>query len=501
MSQTDLADDRINQSFGYKQELRRALKLFSLYAVAFSIISITTGISLNYAAAIGAMGPASIWLWIIASAGQMLVALVVAELGTRIPLAGYSYQWGARLVNTAYGWFTGFIGLAYLSVGAAAINYLVVAPLIATLLQPVIHTDPGNPHTNFVITLVIFAAVLVINIVSIALAARINNVAVFTEIVGMVGFAIAVFIAWAIHPNHGFGFLLTTGSANTGGLLLLALPAAALMGIFTIVGFELAADLGEEAIGARITVPKAVLWSVASSAILGMIALIGFTIALPDDFSKIAASSTPLVDIVNQWLGDFPSIVFLVLVIFSILALDVVGLAGTGRLIFAMARDNILPGSRFLRQVNPQTQTPIRALVTGSLLGLVFTSYGYYITVSGTGKDAFFALVGATSTLPFIVYFLTVFAYVLRRDRMAALPEAFNLGTWAKPVMFAALGWTIIALGLLMIPRIFWLTDAIVVIVIVVAAVWYFAVLRGRLARGEAGVEQLPDEAAVSSTP
>ena len=501
MSQTDLADDRINQSFGYKQELRRALKLFSLYAVAFSIISITTGISLNYAAAIGAMGPASIWLWIVASAGQMLVALVVAELGTRIPLAGYSYQWGARLVNTAYGWFTGFIGLAYLAVGSAAINYIVVAPLIATLLQPVIHTDPGNPHTNLVITLVIFATVLVINIVSIALAARINNVAVFTEIVGMVGFAIVVFIAWAIHPNHGFGFLLSTGSANTGGLLLVALPAAALMGIFTIVGFELAADLGEEAIGARITVPKAVLWSVASSAILGLIALIGFTIALPNDFSKIAASSTPLVDIVNQWLGGFPATVFLVLVIFSILALDVVGLAGTGRLIFAMARDNILPGSSFLRRVNPQTQTPIRALVIGSLLGLVFTIYGYYITVSGTGKDAFFALVGATSTLPFIVYFLTVLAYVLRRDRMATLPEAFNLGTWARPVMFAALGWTIIALGLLMIPKIFWLTDAIVVVVVAVAALWYFAVLRGRLARGEAGVEQLSEEAAVSPRP
>src|SRR4030088_3248119 len=110
--QGSLADDQINQSFGYKQELRRALKLFSLYAAAFSIISITTGISLNYAAAIGALGPSSIWLWIVASVGQMLVALVVAELGTRIPLAGYTYQWGARLVNTTYSWFTGFGGLS-----------------------------------------------------------------------------------------------------------------------------------------------------------------------------------------------------------------------------------------------------------------------------------------------------------------------------------------------------------------------------------------------------
>ena len=165
-----------------------------------------------------------------------------------------------------------------------------------------------------------------------------------------------------------------------------------------------------------------------------------------------------------------------------------------------MARDNILPASTFLRQVNPQTRTPIRALVTASILGLLFTLLGYYITVSGTGEAAFFALVGATSTLPFIVYFLTVLAYVLRRDRMASLPEAFNLGAWAKPVMYAALVWTLIALGLLMIPKIFWLTDAIVVVVIAVAAAWYFLVLRGRLARGEAGVDQLPKEAAAAST-
>jgi amino acid transporter len=493
--QGSLADDQINQSFGYKQELRRALKLFSLYAVSFSIISITTGLSLNYATAIGALGPASIWLWVVASLGQMLIALVVAELGTRIPLAGYSYQWGARLVNSTYGWFTGFLGLAYLSVGAAAINYLIVAPLVATLLG----LDAANPHINLLITLVIFAANLVINILSIALAARINNVAVFTEIVGMVGFALVVFVAWAIHPNHGIGFLFSTGTAGSGSAILLALPAAALMGIFTIVGFELAADLGEEAVGARITVPKAVLWSVASSAILGMIALIGFTAAIPD-LAKIAASATPLYDIVNYWLGSVLGAIFLVIVIFSILALDVVGLAATGRLIFAMARDNILPASTFLRHVNPQTRTPIRALVTASLLGLAFTLLGYVITLSGTGKDAFFALVGATSTLPFIVYLLTVLAYVLRRDRMASLPEAFNLGTWAKPVMFAALAWTVIALGLLMIPKIFWLTDAMVAVVVVVAAIWYFAVLRGRLARGEAGVEQLHEEKAQVSS-
>jgi hypothetical protein len=57
--------------------------------------------------------------------------------------------------------------------------------------------------------------------------------------------------------------------------------------------------------------------------------------------------------------------------------------------------------------------------------------------------------------------------------------------------MYAALGWTLIALAALMIPKDFWGADVIVVVVLALAAVWYFAALRGRLARGEAGVTPL----------
>src|SRR5260370_21042685 len=146
----------------------------------------------------------------------------------------------------------------------------------------------------------------------------------------MGGFGVSVFVLWAIHPNHSITFLGDTGGVH-GGDILRALPYAALMGIFTIVGFELAADLGEEAVAARVTVPKAVIWSVASSAILGMVALIGFTIALPA-LGKITASQVPLVDIVSSWMGDVAKDVFGVCVVFSLLALDLLGLAATGRL-------------------------------------------------------------------------------------------------------------------------------------------------------------------------
>src|SRR6204780_5228997 len=90
---------------GYRPELRRSLKFFSMFAIAFSIISITTGIFLNYGFGLEYWGPASIWTWPIVGVGNLMIALVVAALGTRTPLARHAYQWSRRLVNPPYGWF------------------------------------------------------------------------------------------------------------------------------------------------------------------------------------------------------------------------------------------------------------------------------------------------------------------------------------------------------------------------------------------------------------
>ena len=124
----------IVNKFGYKQDLKRSLHFFALFGVSFSIISITTGIFLSFGVAMSYFGPASIWEWLIVGAGQLLVALVVAELGTRIPLAGYAYQWSARLVSSTYGWFVGFFGLLYMTVGGGAIFLLVGTPLLLSEL-------------------------------------------------------------------------------------------------------------------------------------------------------------------------------------------------------------------------------------------------------------------------------------------------------------------------------------------------------------------------------
>ena len=182
---------------GYQPELRRSLRFFSMFAIAFSIISITTGIFLNYGFGLAYWGPAAIWTWPIVGACNMMIALVVAELGTRIPLAGYAYQWSARLVNPTYGWFVGFAGLLYMAVGGGAIMLEVASPLLLS------EFNVNNPSPRLVLTVAIILMLLpvVINLISIQVAARVNNVAVFTEIIGTVLFGVLLFILWGAHAK------------------------------------------------------------------------------------------------------------------------------------------------------------------------------------------------------------------------------------------------------------------------------------------------------------
>jgi hypothetical protein len=68
-------DDEELGRFGYRQQFVRSLRHFESFAVAFSFISITTGIFTTYAFALATGGTRSIWTWPIVIAGQALVAL------------------------------------------------------------------------------------------------------------------------------------------------------------------------------------------------------------------------------------------------------------------------------------------------------------------------------------------------------------------------------------------------------------------------------------------
>src|SRR5258708_17528160 len=103
------SDSERLQQLGYRQELQRSMSGFSNFAVAFSYISVTTGIFALFAFGLGTGGPAFIWSWPIVFAGQLLVGLVFAELASHYPVAGSVFQWTKQVAGRDVAWMDGWI--------------------------------------------------------------------------------------------------------------------------------------------------------------------------------------------------------------------------------------------------------------------------------------------------------------------------------------------------------------------------------------------------------
>jgi amino acid transporter len=197
---------------GYAAVFPRVLRRFALFAIAFSVVSITTGIFVNYSYGLTTLGPAAVWLWPVAAVGQVLVVLVLAELAGHMPLAGANYQWSARLVGTRFGYAVGSLGVLYGAVGLPGIALIGLAPLTATVLG----LDATDTTLLLVIAVIALLVAYLINVIRVQWAARVNNLAVFAEIIGTVVLSVVVLVLWA-HDRagtpdggHGLGFLTTT---------------------------------------------------------------------------------------------------------------------------------------------------------------------------------------------------------------------------------------------------------------------------------------------------
>ncbi len=456
-----------------------------MFAIAFSIISITTGIFLNFGFGLTWFGPASIWTWPVVALGNTMIALVVAELGTRIPLAGYAYQWSSRLVNSTYGWFVGFAGLLYMAVGGGAILLVAASPL---LLSEFGVTASTHPHLNLAVSIVFMVIATVANIISVQFSARVNNVAVFTEILGTLVFSVLLIVLWGLQVKHTpYGLsLLTSTTRLTSSPAPYSFALAGMLGAFTLIGFELAADMSEDAVDPRHSVPRAIIAALVTSAVLGMVTLVGFTLAIPN-LRVVEHAPLPLLTIAEFWLPPWLVKVFIAFVIFSMFAIAVVGAGAQSRLAYSMARDNMLPASAQLRRVDRHTQTPITALLVLGFIDTAILVYGY------TQPNSFGTLVGATAIIPYLIYLAITIAYAVKRRVIDAFPGAFSLGRFANVVIAVVLIWTVAVLAELMLSSVFNGADQFLAMAAVLALAWYALGLRRRLRRGVAGVESLAE--------
>lgn len=430
-------------NYGYKQEMSRTLKKFASFAIGFSFISITTGIFTTYGSVLTTSGPLGIWTWPIVAVGVAAVALVFGLLASRIPLAGYSYQWMSRLANPAFGWVLGWFMFAFLVVDVVAVDYAV-----AQTVFPALFGYTATVANTWLVTAIVVALQTVVIATSTLLTERVNNAAVTTEIVGIVGLTLLLFIVGGIRGMlDGSNLFSKAALASDPSYFSLgstthvgAWVMGFLLGAFTIVGFDAACNLAEETHDASRTVPRAMWTAVALSGVIGMVFLIALTMT-GSDFTALMKSGTPVADIVVAVLGNVVGKIFLVIVAYSIFACGMVIFVSTTRQVWAMSRDNRFPGFAKLRRVNAKTRTPLAAVVAcGIIIEVVLAAFA-------DTSDALFQLFSAATLMPCIVYLATVILYVATRHRLPA-ERGFSLGKWEWPVIILSLVWLLFELSI-----------------------------------------------------
>ena len=418
------SDEADLAKFGYRQELRRSLGVFSSFAVAFSYISPSTGIFALFYLGLTTVGGVFIWSWPLVAAGQLIIALGFAELSSHYPVAGSVFQWTKYLAGKSYSWFTGWI---YLFAGV-----LTVASVCATLpiaLIPAFNNmgwNLANSHTNQrYVAIITLAAITVMNIFGVRLVALVNNTGVLFEILGMVVFA---FVVALFHRHQSAGVIFhTSGTSLTAGTFLVAM----FMSLYVIYGFDTASTLAEETRSPRTEAPKAVIASVIGAFVIGAVFLYAMLLGIPNMSVAIKGAWGPA-NIIDANFGNAFSTVFLLVVAAAIFVCCLAIETSTIRLCYGMARDDALPGSRFLQRVNRDWHTPVWSCIAiGVLSAIPFIQFAgvAYIAIAATGMIYLSYLIGNLA---------------LFRARLRGWPKTrapFSLGRWALPLNVLALAY------------------------------------------------------------
>ncbi len=452
------ADAADLQAFGYQQQLRRRLGPYSSFAAGFSFVSILTTVFQLFAFGFSFGGAAFFWTWPMVFIGQMMVALVFAELASRYPISGCIYQWSRRVSRGLVGWMAGYAMLLgqVVSVSAAAIALQVVLPQVWSGFQLVgggsSVASVSGAENAVALGAILILATTVINVVGVKVMAIVNDVGVTCELIGVALMVALLFV----HAKRGPGVVLhTTGVTSHGGYAF-AFLASALMAAYVMYGFDSAGELSEETHRPRRTAPRAIVKALAVSGIGGALLLLAALMAAPK-LTDPNLSTVGLPYVITSRLGTGVGKLLLVDVSVAICVCTMAIQTAASRMMFSMARDGALPMSRPLARVSRRTGTPV---VPAALVGLVAVA----ILLVNVGQAQLFSAI--TSVAVVIVYgaYLLVTAPMLvrrLRDRnwaagagdgpAPAAGEGFSLGRWGVPVNVLA-----VAYGAFMMVNIGW---------------------------------------------
>ena len=264
---------------------------------------------------------------------------------------------------------------------------------------------------------------------------------------------------------------------------------SSLLPVFTLLGWEGAADLSEETHDPRRTTPLAMIRANYTSMGFAFFVVVAFAIAIPAGIkAMLAQPKSPLLYIFQVHFGGVAEDVLAICVFGAVFSCMLANMVVATRLGFALARDNMLPGSRYLAHVPERTKTPVLSIV---LCGLV--AIGVNVMSQSIANN----VVSIVDLAYYSIYFLVIIGVVvaLRTNRIPDLPtdgKYFSLGRWLKPIMIVAFLWIIAIMLAGALPQAGHVGFKYLVGAEIIGALWYVFVLRSRLNKRQSGVDRIP---------
>ena len=416
------------RELGYEQELDRRLPLFGNVAMGFAATSPVVGLYAVVLVGTVVAGPAWVWVLPVALLGQCLLLAVYSELSSQFPLAGGAYQWSRRLMGPAYGWFGGWVAICAYAVANTTIAYL-GAPWALTLLG--IAPTPGAIVAAGIVLVIVcsLAGVFGIDVLGRAVKAGIA-----AEIVASVGIGLALLLVFREQGWAIFGETLGA-EALSGGSVGAGLLAALAVGGWVFIGFDVCVAAAEETHDAARHVPRAIWIALLGVGALVMLNAFAVTLAHPDPTAIVNGGDIdPVTTSVVSSFGSWSSKPFAAVVLTAFLACGMSAQALTARAIYSIARDDVLPASRFLRRVDHR-KTPIGALVATTVVACLGLLLGPDATAVGS-------LIAFGTAAIYVSFLLTALAVLIARLRGTWIPAGrVQLGRLGLAINVLAVAW------------------------------------------------------------
>ncbi|GAA1982106.1 amino acid permease [Amycolatopsis minnesotensis] len=350
--------EQIGSSQGNQPGLKRELGLRQLTAIGVGGI-IGAGIfSLAGAVANEKAGPAVLISFLVAGVASAAAAFSYAEFAGLIPKAGSAYTYGYAVLGEVVGWAIGWDLLleytaivAVVAIGISGYFNDLLGFLHIGLPQWMMGApgtepagvEPGSYKVNLFAVLLCLLIAWILN-QGMQNAARFETALVYLK----VAVVLVVIIVGAFHINAGnYNPFFPFGMSG-------AFTGAATV-FFAVFGYDAMSTAAEESKDSQKHMPKAILYSLAISMVLYVLACLVLTGMVPfADINSESAFSSAFASVGLPLIGAIIAIG----AILGILTVLFTFMMGASRVGFSMSRDGLLP--KWFGKTSPRKQVPAR---------------------------------------------------------------------------------------------------------------------------------------------